>query len=289
MIPLFMILMQFSALNCLRYHHVCHLLLLVHQNLSVAPRAIVNKHLFLALVDATISGLFALPFNNYDLLSIEGAYNKKVYYRVEYAIVIVSFLKLSFPLRWLIDNVLDKFNNSLVLRKLAYFNPNVQFALKIIIRNSPMTFATLSWFTILGVGAYILRIAEAPSAGNSMPYEQMLWMVAVSSLTLGYGDVVPKSYIGRTVMAFTVSISFFLVAVSVVFLCSFLDLKSTERHIVKIYSHSQMMKSLENGAAKFLTKWLRLMIQKKKRRGKWSVELHWTVLEEVSTPRINFL
>ena len=43
-----------------------------------------------------------------------------------------------------------------------------------------------------------------------------------------------------------------------------------------------MMKILENVAASFLTKWLKLMIQKKNRRGKWSVELHWTVLEEVS-------
>jgi hypothetical protein len=68
-----------------------------------------------------------------------------------------------------------------------------------------------------------------------------------------------------------------------VFMGSFLELKSGERHIVKIYSHAQMMKALENGAASFLTKWLRLMIQKKKRRGKWSVELHWTVLEEVSS------
>jgi hypothetical protein len=77
----------------------------------------------------------------------------------------------------------------------------------------------------------------------------------------------------------------FLIAVSVVFMASFLELKSGERHIVKIYRHSQMMKILENGAASFLTKWLKLMIQKKNRRGKWSVELHWTVLEEVSATR----
>jgi hypothetical protein len=29
------------------------------------------------------------------------------------------------------------------------------------------------------------------------------------------------------------------------------------------------------------------MIQKKKRRGKWSVELHWTVLEVVSTQMVS--
>jgi hypothetical protein len=116
-----------------------------------------------------------------------------------------------------------------------------------------------------------------------MGFTQMLWMSVVTSLTLGYGDVVPQTYIGRSVMAVTILISSMLMGVSIVFLRSFLELRSSERHIVKIFSHSQMMKQLQNGAASFLTKWLRLMIQKKKRRGKWSVELHWLVLEEVNT------
>ena len=111
----------------------------------------------------------------------------------------------------------------------------------------------------------------------------MLYMSVVTGWTLGYGDVVPKTYIGRTMMAFTIAISLFLIPVSIVFLGSFLDLKSSERHIVKIYTHAQMVKTLENTAASFLTKWLRLMIQKKQRRGKWSVELHWMVLEVVSS------
>jgi hypothetical protein len=280
-------LTHFAAINCLRYHYACHFLLLVHQNLSVAPRAVVNKHIFYAAIDAAICGLFVLPFNNYELLTLEASLGKKVYYRVEYAVVIVSFLKLSYPLRLIIDNVLDKFNNSLVLRKLAYFNPDTRFALKIVIRNSPMKFAGLSWIAVLGLGAYIMRIAEAPAASNSMDYTQMLWMAVVSSLTVGYGDITPKSYIGRVVMAASIFVSMFFIAVSIVFLNSFLDLKSSERHIVKIYSHAQMMKALENGAALFLTKWLRLMIQKKKRRGKWSVELHWTVLEVVSTQMLS--
>lgn len=251
--------------------------------MSVAPRSVVNKHVLFAVIEAAICGLFVLPFNQYDLLAFEGSQNKMVFYRVEYAIALLSFLKLLYPLRVLIDNVLDKFNNSLVLRKLAYFNPNTAFAVKIIIRNNPILFAATSWCAVLCLGAYVLRIAEAPANANSMEYTQMLYMSVVTAWTLGYGDVVPKTYIGRTMMAFTIAISLFLIPVSIVFLGSFLDLKSSERHIVKIYTHAQMVKTLENTAASFLTKWLRLMIQKKQRRGKWSVELHWMVLEVVSS------
>jgi hypothetical protein len=50
-----------------------------------------------------------------------------------------------------------------------------------------------------------------------------------------------------------------------------------------------MVKTLENTAASFLTKWLRLMIQKKQRRGKWSVELHWMVLEVVSSHAARYI
>ncbi len=272
-----------TAFNCLKYKHTVHQLLLVHQNLSVAPRSVVNKHILYAILEATICGIFLLPFNSYELLSLEGSHGKMSYYRVEYVTALASFLKIFYPLQLLIDNVLDKFNNSLVLRKLAYFNPNTQFALKIIIRNNPLFFAFVSWCSVLGLGAYILRIAEAPAAENAMDYSQMLYLAVVASFTLGYGDVVPKTYVGRTVLAACIAAGLFLIAISIVFMGSFLELKSGERHIVKIYSHAQMMKALENGAASFLTKWLRLMIQKKKRRGKWSVELHWTVLEEVSS------
>jgi hypothetical protein len=251
--------------------------------MSVAPRSVVNKHALYAIIEAVMCGLFVLPFNQYDLLAFEGSQNKMVFYRVEYAIALLSFLKLLYPLRVLIDNVLDKFNNSLVLRKLAYFNPNTAFAVKIIIRNNPILFAATSWCAVLCLSAYVLRIAEAPANANSMEYTQMLYMSVVTAWTLGYGDVVPKTYIGRTMMAFTIAISLFLIPVSIVFLGSFLDLKSSERHIVKIYTHAQMVKTLENTAASFLTKWLRLMIQKKQRRGKWSVELHWMVLEVVSS------
>ncbi len=48
---------------------------------------------------------------------------------------------------------------------------------------------------------------------------------------------------------------------------------------MKIQSHAIMVKESKNGAASFVTKWLRIIIQKKKRRGKWSVELHCTVLQ----------
>jgi hypothetical protein len=261
------------------------MLLLVHQNLSVAPKSVVQKNALYAIFDAIICGLFVLPFNQYELLTLDGSNGRRVFYRVEYAVSVASFLKLLYPLRVVIDNVLDKFNNSLVLRKLAYFNPDTQFALKIIIRNNPIMFAVTTWIATLALGAYILRISEAPAARNAMDYYSMLYMTIVTSFTLGYGDIVPKTYIGRTILSACMVMGLFLIAVSVVFMASFLELKSGERHIVKIYRHSQMMKILENGAASFLTKWLKLMIQKKNRRGKWSVELHWTVLEEVSATR----
>ena len=271
---------------CLRYHHTCHLLVLVHQNLSVAPRAVVNKNILIAIMDAAICGVFAFPFNDYELLSFDGL-NGTVYYRVEYVIVLASFCKLSYPIRVVIDNTLDKFNNSLVLRKLAFFNPDTQFALKILVRSSPMKFAGLAWLCVLFIGSYVLRVAEAPPNANSVAYAQRVWMVTVSSLTIGYGDVVPKSHIGRTVIVVTVVMSTFLLAISIVSIRSFFDLKSSERSIVKIHGHSEMVKALENGAASFLAKWLKLMIQKKQRRG-WSIELHWTVLEAVSDQKTAF-
>ena len=254
---------------------------MVHRNMTVAPRDIVNKNIMIGAIDTFVTGLFVPPFNSYPLvamLNIKGV----SYVRLEYWVMLLSFLKLSWAFRHGLNLILGKFANSVVLRKLAFFEPGVFFALKVLVIVHPIRFLFTCWCLMFSLVAYIIRVIEAPPNENVLPLSQAIYMCVVGFTTVGYGDVVPKSNIGRFLLAIGISVSYVLTSSTVVTFYKFLTLKYSEKNIVKVYDHSILKAMLRNGAATMLTKWLKIVTKKSKQPGKkWTVELYWAMLEQV--------
>lgn len=259
----------------------CHSLQLVHRNNVMAPRDVVNKNIMVAAIDLFSTALFVPPFNSFPLpimFNIKGT----AYVRIEYWITMASFLKLSWAFRWALHRCLDKFSDSIVLRKLAHFDPGAMFAFKVCVHENPVRFLAVCWFLHLSWSAYVLRIVEAPANDNVMPLSQTLWMCTTAFTTVGYGDIVPKSHIGRFVIAVGIAIAYALISMTVVTWLNCISLKYSEKNVVKVYQHSLMKAQLLNGAATLLTKWLKIVTLKSKVPGKkWTVTLYWAMLEDV--------
>jgi hypothetical protein len=270
-----------SVAICIRYHMDSHSLQLVHRNMVVAPRDVVNKNVLLALIDIFVTGLFVPPFNAVSLLRMTNL-NGNSYVRIEYLVTMLSFLKLNWAFRYLLHSYLNKFDDSLVLRKLAHFDPGLHFAIKVCVFQNPVSFLAFCWLVLFTLTAYALRLLEAPAHENSLPLSQTLWMCTAAFLTVGYGDIVPKSHIGRFLIAVGIMVAYILISLTVVTWQNYISLKYSEKNVVKVYQHSLMKSELRNGAAKLITKWLKLMIQKSQVPGKkWTVTLYWSMLEEV--------
>lgn len=270
-----------SGAICVRYHLDCHSLQLVHRNNMMAPRNVVNKNIIVAAIDLFVTGLFVPPFNSFPLPSVLNVKGTS-YVRIEYWVTMASFLKLSWAYRWALYRVLDKFADSVVLRKLAHFDPGVLFAFKVCVHENPVTFLTSCWFTHLSWSAYVLRIIEAPAHENVLPLSQTLWMCTTAFTTVGYGDLVPKTHTGRFVMAVGLTIAYALISLTLVTWMNCISLKYSEKNVVKVYQYSAMKAELMNGASTLLTKWLKIVILKSKVPGrKWNVTLYWSMLEEV--------
>jgi hypothetical protein len=273
--------MTFPAAICIRYHMDSHSLQMVHRNMVVAPRDVVNKNVFLGAVDVFVTGLFVPPFNSVPLLSMTNM-NGISYVRIEYWVTMLSFLKLNWALRYLLHKCLNKFDDSLVLRKLAHFDPGIHFAIKVFVFKNPVSFLACCWLVLFTWMAYALRLLEAPANQNMMPLSQTLWLCIVAFTTVGYGDIVPKSHMGRFLLAVGILVAYVLISLTVVTWGNYISLKYSEKNVVKVYHHSVMKAELRNGAAKLLTNWLKLMIKKSQVPGKkWTVTLYWSMLEEV--------
>jgi hypothetical protein len=252
----------------------------------VAPRDVVNKNVVLAVIDTVVTGMFVPPFNNFPLpnmLNLKGV----SYVRIEYWVAMASFLKLNWTFRVLLQECLAKFSDSLVLKKLAHFEPGLLFAIKLHLHKTPVLFLTCCWWVLFSSIAYTLRIMEASSHQNVLQLSQTLWLCVVSFSTIGYGDFIPKSHFGRFLTCAGIICAFILVALSVVTWQNCITMKYSEKNVLKVYQYSVMKARLQNGASAMITKWLKIVVLKSRVPGKkWTVNLYWTMLEEVCLPPI---
>lgn len=270
-----------SAGFCIRFHVDQHSLQMVHRNMVVAPRDIVNKNILIAAIDTFITGLFVPPFNSFDLIGVQNIRGTS-YVRIEYWVTIMSFFKLIWAFRFVLQSCLENFADSIVLRKLAHFDPGILFAVKLCVFKFPLFFLGCCWLLLFVMAAYIVRIVEAPSNNNVLPLSQTLWLCLSAFTTVGYGDIVPKSHLGRFVLAVGVCAAYLLISLSVVTWRNYISLKYSEKGIVKVYQYSLMKGQLRNAASRLISRWLKIVLQKKKGADKkWTVHLYWAMLEEV--------
>jgi hypothetical protein len=254
---------------------------MVLRNMVVAPRDIVNKNIMIAAIDVFVTGMFVPPFNSYPLPVMINA-KGIAYVRIEYWVTIGSFLKLNWSFRLLMQLCLNNFSDSIMLRKLAHFEPGVLFAIKVSMMKSPVRFLTGCWLVLFTCVAYCVRIIESPANENVLTLSQTLWLCTVAFTTVGYGDIVPKSHFGRFLTAAGIAVAYALISLTVVVWLNYVTMKYSEKNVLKVYQYSVMKAQLQNGSASLITKWLKIVIQKSQVPGKkWTVVLYWDMLEEV--------
>ncbi|TNV86697.1 hypothetical protein FGO68_gene1800 [Halteria grandinella] len=158
--------------------------------------------------------------------------NKSSYINVEYNInqifLAFMFLRIIFIVRSLLNysKFIDQ-NAKKLLSDNYGFYPDVQFTLKCLIQMRPELTVSIILAMSVMVISYILRLFEITyyRAINQLDMEQFIqpvWAVVITMGTVGFGDVVPVSPIGRIIMMITsiwgaFMFSLVLVAFSMIF------------------------------------------------------------------------
>ena len=111
---------------------------------------------------------------------------------------------------------------------------------------------TIVWFG----AAWILHLAEARHAllncdmqETSYDYYDMVWLVPITLTTIGYGDIVPKSFIGRFTMLCVGFYGLVATAHLVSIVTGGLNMTRRERQILNLLESSELRKDVRNKAA----------------------------------------
>ncbi|WKX88769.1 hypothetical protein Q1695_008415 [Nippostrongylus brasiliensis] len=148
-------------------------------------------------------------------------------------------------------------------------NFNARFILKTLMTLCPgkmlMIFTAFLWI----MAGWILRLCERDYVGlnnvrKDMDYISSIWMVAITFLSVGYGDIVPHTNCGRTMAVITGILGTCASSMVVAVVARKLELTRAEKHVHNFMMDTQLTKKLKHSAANVLREtWLIYKFRKK--------------------------
>uniref|UniRef100_A0A3B4Y475 Small conductance calcium-activated potassium channel protein 1-like n=1 Tax=Seriola lalandi dorsalis TaxID=1841481 RepID=A0A3B4Y475_SERLL len=131
---------------------------------------------------------------------------------------------------------------------------NTRFVGKTLMTNYPGTVLMIFSVSLWIVAAWGLHVCERYVSSN---YMEALWMVSVTFLSIGYGDVVPHTYCGRSICLLTGIMGAGCTVLVVAVVARKLELTRAEKHVHNFMMDSHISKRIKIAAANVLREtWL---------------------------------
>ncbi|CAF0808121.1 unnamed protein product [Adineta ricciae] len=146
-------------------------------------------------------------------------------------------------------------------RSIGAFNRikfNTTFVLKTLMTICPGTVLLVFILSLFIIASWTLRACESnhdpKHHGNLL---NSMWLVAITFLAIGYGDLVPNTYCGRAICVASGVMGVCCTATMVAVLARKLELTRAEKHVHNFMMDTQLTKRLKNAAANVLREtWL---------------------------------
>lgn len=146
-------------------------------------------------------------------------------------------------------------------RSIGAFNRikfNTRFVVKTLMTICPGTVLLVFILSLFIIASWTLRACESnhdpKHHGNLL---NSMWLIAITFLAIGYGDIVPNTYCGRAICVASGLMGVSCTATMVAVLARKLELTRAEKHVHNFMMDTQLTKRLKNAAANVLREtWL---------------------------------
>ncbi|XP_070542104.1 small conductance calcium-activated potassium channel protein 1-like isoform X2 [Ptychodera flava] len=136
-------------------------------------------------------------------------------------------------------------------------NFNTRFVLKTLMTICPGTVLLVFTVTLWMIASWTMRVCERYHDKDNGEMLNAMWMISITFLSIGYGDMVPNTYCGRGVAVVTGIMGAGCTALVVAVLARKLELTRAEKHVHNFMMDTQLTKRVKNAAANVLREtWL---------------------------------
>uniref|UniRef100_A0A8R1E2C3 CaMBD domain-containing protein n=1 Tax=Caenorhabditis japonica TaxID=281687 RepID=A0A8R1E2C3_CAEJA len=187
--------------------------------------------------------------------------NERIHGKTLYAVNVFLSIMMFFRLYWLCRVMLlhSRVFTDASSRSIAGLNRvnfNARFILKTLMTMCPGTMLMIFTASLWIIAGWILRLCEREYVSSDnvkdIDYINSIWLVAITFLSVGYGDIVPKTYCGRSMAVITGILGTCASSMVVAVIARKLELTRAEKHVHNFMQDTQLTKQLKHSAANVL-------------------------------------
>ncbi|XP_017065885.1 small conductance calcium-activated potassium channel protein isoform X1 [Drosophila eugracilis] len=152
-------------------------------------------------------------------------------------------------------------------------NFNTRFVLKTLMTICPGTVLLVFMVSLWIIASWTLRQCERFHDEEHANLLNAMWLIAITFLSVGFGDIVPNTYCGRGIAVSTGIMGAGCTALLVAVVSRKLELTRAEKHVHNFMMDTQLTKRLKNAAANVL-------------RETWLIYKHTRLVKRVNPGRV---
>ncbi|CAD56594.1 Calmodulin-binding domain-containing protein [Caenorhabditis elegans] len=257
LLKFFIIFTTTALLSFVGYFHVIEIQLFMNANaaddwmvaLSFRRTCQIGLELLICML-CPLPIEFIAPFMN-------DRFHDKTLYAVNVFLSIMMFFRLYWLCRvMLLHSRVFTDASSRSIAGLNRVNFNARFILKTLMTICPGTMLMIFTAFLWIIAGWILRLCEreymTPDKYNDINYVNSIWLVAITFLSVGYGDIVPKTNCGRSMAIVTGILGTCASSMVVAVIARKLELTRAEKHVHNFMQDTQLTKQLKHSAANVL-------------------------------------
>jgi len=222
-----------------------------------------TERLMFILLELVVCSIHPIPGYHTFLWKTKQAFNTsetETMADVDILLSIPMFLRLYLIARvMLLHSRLFTDASSRSIGALNKINFNTRFVMKTLMTICPGTVLLVLSISLWIIAAWTIRACERYHDIDSVNsgFLSSMWLIAITFLSIGYGDMVPNTLCGRTVCLLTGIMGAGCTALVVAVVARKLELTKAEKHVHNFMMDTQLTKRVKNAAANVLREtWL---------------------------------
>ncbi len=191
------------------------------------------------------------------------SYHNYIYYEINNIFSIFVMLRIFFLVKAVL--FLSKFSNPRIhrLSKMNGISLDFLFPFKCLMIDNPIFLYTILFLMFLLFGTFSIIVAEAPletlTKVNFSNWWNAIWGLIITILTIGYGDFVPKSILGRIIIIITCFGGTFLISMLIATFSSIFSFDIGEKTVCLLIERLSLNEEKETGCVRVISKYIELM------------------------------
>ena len=236
------------------YHNTQVKLMKLNKNVNDWRMVVTRTFVFIVCCEFLICAVHPFPGNL--IMPFQTIDGHTKYVTTDSVLSILMILRLYIVVRFIVvHNKWILSTSMLSFGALNEIEVGTDFFMKCLMRDHPAILVVSIMLTIFVVNSWAMRTCESyfvPDNEQSNAYNSM-WLVAITFLTVGYGDLAPNSYCGRVIAAETGVMGVAITALLVTVITSKFKQTRSERYVHAFMWRVKLEKKKKDAAARVIT------------------------------------